>query len=385
MPTRDEIITGIRYSLQMVSEGLKRVQTLPFASSERIKRIRELQAQAEAHAVRAEELRLLPASDEIAELSIKKHAVAQAHHQLTDYVDKSNVARQRIQLSPEDSKHLFQRDLEQLQARIVEIQNEVIPELHREINNLESTRIPRALREVGGKEADHSLTQLELDVKNLVDIVKAFEEGESRGASIDAGVFLDFDAKGAEFEKSSDYHRRQGLVLLIAMVAIVMLGAAAIACLFLNIPVEVKGAVGELERFKAFESVVLTGAGRIAVLGLIAWALSYVGGLYRVHSEQAVLYRDKRAALGVVTNVLRAAETPKHKHKLLQSVARGYLRFEHSAFKPKQDSQKRKSRSSPLPEMQQVKELIEFFRPLLGVDSRSASRAKAPKRKRPAE
>ena len=47
--------------------------------------------------------------------------------------------------------------------------------------------------------------------------------------------------------------------------------------------------------------------------------------LHRSHSEQAVMYHDKKAALGVINNLVRAATDLPQKHDLLQSIARGYL------------------------------------------------------------
>lgn len=368
MPARDEVIAAIQYYLQVVSEALVRVQSLPFASSERLKRIREFRAHRDLHIVHLERLRGVPAEAAILELE-------EARRRLTSLKNEYSQLSAEFHALVRGPDIPDEQDVQFLQGRIAEHQ-QIIFDTETQCSVLENDRIPQLIAKAKNSPADKDLLDLEGAVKTLVDDVSKFEEAETKGTNLDAGLFIDFNAKLDYFTESSDFHRKQAFSLIIVMAAIVALSGGVIYWLFVNVPVLFEGSVGELEKFKAYESVVLTGVGRVSVLALVAWALTFVGGLYRVHSEQAVLYRDKRAALGVITNVLRAANDPAKKHHLLQRVLRGYLGFEHNAFRIDMDSRRRKGAKALSSEIRYIKDAVDLVSPLLGHDSKTKSQPK---------
>lgn len=54
------------------------------------------------------------------------------------------------------------------------------------------------------------------------------------------------------------------------------------------------------------EQIIVLATGRLAILLVLGWTVKYLAALHRTHSEQAVIYRDRRAALGVAELILNA-------------------------------------------------------------------------------
>ena len=69
------------------------------------------------------------------------------------------------------------------------------------------------------------------------------------------------------------------------------------------------------------------------ILVLSAWVVRWAGRLYQVHREQAVIYRDRRAALGVIQVLLDATPDFEQRRVLLDRLHAGYLDFDQSAFR----------------------------------------------------
>ena len=104
--------------------------------------------------------------------------------------------------------------------------------------------------------------------------------------------------------------------------------------------------------------------GRLAILLFCAFGLRYLAQLHNSHSEQAIIYRDRKAALGVIQNLLNLGLSIEQRRSLLETLTTGYLNFESNAFHV--------SIKKPTPENEEsgdniktLKGFIEVVRPLL--------------------
>lgn len=69
------------------------------------------------------------------------------------------------------------------------------------------------------------------------------------------------------------------------------------------------------------------------------------------------MYRDRRAALGVVETMLEAAPDVEQKKKIIETLSAGYLDFDKNAFRRKEEP-----RSDG--DFKSVKELVDSVKPL---------------------
>jgi hypothetical protein len=105
-------------------------------------------------------------------------------------------------------------------------------------------------------------------------------------------------------------------------------------------------------------------------------ALKYLADLHRAHSEQAIIYCDRKAALGIAEVLLKATPELEQKRALLKTLADVYLKFEDSAFlarRPRADD----SELDVDKQIKRVKDGVEALKPILDTISKAADKGKS--------
>ncbi len=220
-------------------------------------------------------------------------------------------------------------------------------------------------------EAAEEILLLPTEAKQLLDSVGLFERNLTRAKEVDDRAAVDFESKAKEFAAAALYHRKQARSIFCFMMATVVFAAIVICILFVFWPLY-PGSNPSAQNASEIERVILISVGRIAILFFFAWALRYLGSLHKSHSEQAVLYLDRKAALGVAGNMLRASPELEQKRQLLQTLARGYLDFEQNAFRV---VNKHSSEASDM-DLEQLRKLTNALRPLLDTIKTVGEKAK---------
>jgi hypothetical protein len=277
---------------------------------------------------------------------------------------------------------------------------EEIPRLNREIQELAKTiadlsrsagEKTAAQTEANAKQARINALQnqlADLDTKGNArleelfdapseDLAKAIEQFDpilddastlERELSVEAkerlkeAVRTDFASKEKLFKNGERHHKRQALYMLGAMFAAIALSMLLIAALFFFVRPDAGATPGATGSAAVVEHAILIGAGRIAIIIFAAWAVKYTADLHRSHAEQSVIYRDRRAALGVAEVMLTATPELEQKRDVLKMLSEGYLNFEQSAFRTRRG---RKDSPAEDSELQRIKSLAEALKPLV--------------------
>lgn len=362
--TNQELFDLARSYLGQSREALNRLLQLPGPTGERLRRIEMLRAKRREYEELFERLKTRNTTQAREQLGEIERDLMSQRERLESQKDQ---ARKLAPLTKSDESVL--RPLEEARAEIEKIQGNLIPDLEKKKLTKEG-EIERTFQADMSVAPDAEAVKALNDVAKFVSNVGGFEIEQHRGIAIDEGVKNDFAEKSIEFKEASEHHRRQANYMLVVMGGVVGVGAIVIYWLFGDVRMECVGPYsGRIETLAIIERLVLAGVGRIAVLALIAWSLAYTGSLHRSHSEQAVMYHDKKAALGVINNLVRAATDLPQKHDLLQSIARGYLGFDQNAFRISHNSH-RDRRSRGPSAAGQIKELADAASPLVDVLSK---------------
>lgn len=208
-----------------------------------------------------------------------------------------------------------------LEARIKEWrrQFEVFESVHSTAVGAYAVTAPAA---IPGLEERNSWLQ---DIQRQADALWKELETKKR---LDAALKSDFESKSQSFLRAEEHHRKEASRLLYFMGAIVVLSGFAILRAF-----SVDGGPSQAPSGNGWERLVFVFGGRIALLLLVAWTIRFVGGLHRAHSEQAVIYQDRQAALGIVQSMINTSSDAEYRREVLKILAEGYLNFELSAFR----------------------------------------------------
>jgi len=183
--------------------------------------------------------------------------------------------------------------------------------------------------------ASDKVFQLEAELLKFLDHAAELETEARSAAKLDREVRDTFKANDAAFDKAEAHHNSLADNTFVAMGVVLFLAAIALWALFFFPPrgIATSGMKGDGERngLQVIESIVMVGAGRVAVLVFIGWALKFLAQMHRAHSDQAIIYRDKKSALTVAEVLVNAAPF-EQKRQLLEKLSNAYLRFEQSAF-----------------------------------------------------
>lgn len=275
--------------------------------------------------------------------------------ELQQQVENDATAQKRI-----NEQH---RQSQQKQAEIQRRINLAQSELNQltPITNELNLQISQAQAKWMELEATNEALQLPQKAKDLLDTVGQYERNITRSNEVEDRAAVDFESKAKEFETAADYHRNQAVQIFGVMVGTVVTAVVVIGILFIGIWPSFVPLLNTPNGSDRIERAILVGVGRIAILFFFAWALRYLGSLHKSHSEQAVLYLDRKAALGVAANMLRASPELEQKRQLLETIARGYLDFDQNAFRV---INKQSNEPNEI-DLKQLRQLTHALQPLL--------------------
>lgn len=369
-PQNNEDLFSLASSfIHSIQETLNRIKSLPRPTPERLRQVADFLRHLEHFRVALDQHVNSIAHNEITHLRSLRAEENEQRKRLADTIDTIRQLTRAAEAAP--TNEFVAGHLEPAKNTAQEIKTKILPNLEAQIIAQEGLTEEAQRRELKSPAHAESLQFLS-ELGDLLSKVSEFERTQQEWNDIESKADIDFDQRAQDFAGACQYHRERAGAMLWTMVAIVAAGIASIAWMFGDLHFECTGRFsGSVDLIIILERLVLAGVGRIAVLTLIAWALVYVGSLHRSHSEQAIIYSDRRAALGVVTNLMRAASDIAQKQQLLQSIARSYLGFEQNAFRAARDSNPRSFKKKAASE---IKELADVARPLVDLVQRTTKK-----------
>ncbi|WP_342376140.1 hypothetical protein NVS55_33420 [Myxococcus stipitatus] len=172
-----------------------------------------------------------------------------------------------------------------------------------------------------------------VEMDGLLDEASALLRGLDTTAKVKEAVKADFATKSEAFLDAASFHHTQATWMFRTMATIIIAIAAGLYGLFIRSPAHAIAQSSAPPIQIPTDQLILLVAGRVAFLVLAGWALKYVADLHRAHAEQAVIYRDRKAALGIAEAMLAASQEDEQQRELLKMLADGYLNFDQSAFR----------------------------------------------------
>ncbi|WP_147445037.1 hypothetical protein [Corallococcus sp. CA053C] len=290
--------------------------------------------------------------------------------------DKANLKHQELYQELQRERQALhnpidQAEREKAQVRIHNIEQE-FTRLTEEINQL----TPRANIEVTKilEQETNAFDSLIVEMSGYLDDTSAMLRGLDATEKVREVVKADFATKTESFLEAAAFHRNQAGWMLFSMVVMALAVASGIYMLFIHSPIPPGPLSTGLPVRVPVDQVVLLVTGRMAFLFLAGWALKYVADLHRAHAEQAVIYRDRKAALGIAEAMLAASPGDDQQRELLKMLADGYLNFEQSAFRRHQRHEPKELEFDV--QLKRLKDAVDAVRPLLEPVAKAAEKAK---------
>lgn len=365
-------------------------------------------------------------------LSEAKHAVQtqleQAQKELADITEEAarlpaqiHDARVAVQAAEEDLRPLEEalKGESPENERIVAEKKTRLEELRQaegtlvsKLKDIETSRLPKQKHLVESLQGPEASRSWDWDTRrswgsakeSFAELNAIFDRATDLLAFLETKLQLrdairtDFLKKAKDFSDAQSFHRRQAGLMLWVLSAVGLAAVVAIYVLFFinGRPQDSGASAGPLvlgatrevvqnpvpaapNMVQTIEHIVVIATGRLAILLLIGWAFKYAGDLHRTHAEQSVMYQDRLAALGVAQNMLNATDVPEERHKVLSTLATGYLDFEQSAFRLKRTKSAQAQAAGEGGVEYQLKHLrkaIDAIRPLVEAVTKMGGRAK---------
>lgn len=284
----------------------------------------------------------------------------------------------------------FSRSQQEFQISQTE-QNRILSEKQAEVNQLHEAlpqmelRISEARTRRWNEEAPSALAKIETDMKTLINLSGSLER--SINGQIEAELIqqtkADFSSKAEHFSEAESYHKKQAFTMLFAMIAMLLTSGVLVYEIFIpssalkqtstrntifpilplagiptaattqasaliaqdtasrstdsgsidgHLPGNTPEHLAPSRNIIAIERILQISVGRLAILFFLIWALRYFAQLHRSHVEQAIIYRDKRASLGVAEVLMNATPELSQRRDTLKMLTEVYLKFNDSAF-----------------------------------------------------
>ncbi|WP_147443293.1 hypothetical protein [Corallococcus sp. AB011P] len=312
-----------------------------------------------------------------------RSALTRAHEVSTEIQRPATEARDKANLQLQDLQQEYskqqqavgfasnhaERETAQLHAR--ELERDLM-ELGNKINQLTSKSNIEVARIL--EQETKSFDSLISEMSGYLDDASAMLRGLDATEKVKEVVKADFATKSESFLEAANFHQNQASWMLVSMAIIALTLITGIYILFIHWPaLPTPPSAGSAYRIP-IDQIVLLVTGRIAFLLLAGWALKYVAELHRSHAEQAVIYRDRKAALGIAEAMLAASPGDDQQRELLRMLADGYLNFEQSAFRRHHSA----ATKEPAIDVQikRLKDAVEAVRPLLEPVAKAYEKAK---------
>lgn len=388
-------------------QTLQRCQNAPYPSIERTQRVQELLDESKKISERAGQvIRDLEGPARAAfeasqqELRDRQESLAEVDRRARnlEQIFQARQAEHNARVKEARAKNQDQNELNNAwtiatrehQARLAEL-NAQRQEIQSHVSDLtergkkQREQLNAELSRIHAENAPDELLEADADMARVLDRAGLLEKQIDTGANLElvSEARAAFRDKTGDFSDAENYHRRQAHFMLGAMSAVLLVAATAIYYLFIvpSLLVVTGDATGTkpleatVSTLFEVEKIAVLATGRVAILFFLAWTVKYVAGLHRSHSEQAIVYRDRRAALGVAELLLNATPELDQKRNMLQTLTEAYLTIDQSRRAASTDSSETSSAGDARKEsIIQLKELLQTFEPILDVVRKVSSR-----------
>lgn len=391
METADKVFKRISQTRALVEASLQRAQNAPYPKSDRSHKIQEVRDAAQAiqdNATQAIHILEGPAREAME----ATQAALQERQQFMQELDRQS---QHLQQMLAARKKEYQAAIASATARKADASEH--PKISEDWNReksaieLQQAKISADRTQASGEVSELS-SQLQREQAAVqrsstiarqqppsVDLLSADNEMSAvleragvleREISVGATAQLQQDAKNrigektSDFSEAEDHHRRQASRAFWTMSGAIALSAGIIYFMFVH------SNQVELPETASIVSVVASllhmAIGRIAVLFFLAWIVRYLSILHRVHTAQAVVYRDRKAALGVAGVLLDATPELEQKREMLRALTTAYLSFDRHTFLGTSPSPESRPADRTLEEqLDQLRQVVKTVEPLL--------------------
>lgn len=294
------------------------------------------------------------------------HALAQAKaaEVQSAHEDANRIHLRRTSPADQARQANMEKELAQVQERIsrLSVEQAELVRLAEEASAVANAGIERWR----SGPASNTLLGVERHAQELLAEATAFErevDAEAE-ASLTRNIADKFSADTKDFSEAEKSHKEHAKNTFRLMAVLLVVATRAVFELFIRARAQVPP-VGATH----LEQVLLLVTGRIAILFFLGLALRYLATLHRAHSEQAVLYRDRKAALGVAEVILNATPKPEQRLDTLKALALVHFRVGRSAFSMERD----RHSSSFNAHMRQLKRMVEALKPVLDAVEKTKS------------
>ncbi|MFO0628981.1 MAG: hypothetical protein U0325_25630 [Polyangiales bacterium] len=410
MATAEDVSKSIGYIRAQVDRCLTRCQNAPYSSSDRSRKIQTLQDEAIAISDRAsEEIRRLEApaqenfdrfsqdisarEEELAGLQRQQQSLQQVHQAR----NVEHTARVRAAASRGEDQgalnsqwQIITRDLQaataEIGVKIAELQT-IINELHVSRQKAQ-TRLNEDSARARREPATAAMLAAEEEMRALLDRAGLLEKEIAVGANVELikEATATFGSRTGDFTEAEQHHKKQAWVMFAAMFIVLLLSAVAVYYLFIvgsfahrsaDVPaLAPAGAAAAAASALIVERMVVLVAGRIAILLFLAWSVKYLADLHRVHAEQAVIYRDRKAALGIAELLLNATPELEQKRDMLRMLTTVYLNFDNSAFVKKRPESSA-AETTVDGQIKRLKDTVDAVKPILEAAGKASDKTKS--------
>jgi hypothetical protein len=359
--TVEEVFQRLSQIKGHAEQTLQRCQNAPYPSIERTRKVGELLEEAKTISDRAARLvRDLEGPARVAfeasqqELRDKQQELAQIDRQITDQQQilqarqvehNANVKAARTKnQDPNELNNAWTVFTREHQAKTSTLTAERT-ELQAQVNELanrgrkQQEQLNAEIARARAERAPEELVLAEAEMASVLDRAGVLERQIASGANLELvkEAKTAFRDKTGDFSDAESYHRRQAHSMLAVMLLVSVVAGVAIYYLFVAHappPASAGQAPPEagLGTLVAIERAVVLATGRVAILLFLAWTVRYLAGLHSAHSEQAIVYRDRRAALGVAELLLNATPELDQKREMLRTLTGAYLTIDRKTF-----------------------------------------------------
>lgn len=312
----------------------------------------------------------------------------------TTHQELSGKATQARQSGNHTESTTLQNEMQRGQQEFQTLQiehNRIAAERQAELNQLNeavsqiSLQISEARARRRDEEAPSALTEIETDMRGLINLSGSLERninGQVEAEFVQQ-TKADFSSKAEHFSEAESYHKKQAFTMLFAMIAMLLTSGVLVYEIFIptsalkqtstrntifpilplagiptaattqasaliaqdtasrstdsgsidgHLPGHTPEHLAPSKNIIAIERILQISVGRLAILFFLIWALRYFAQLHRSHVEQAIIYRDKRASLGVAEVLMNATPELSQRRDTLKMLTEVYLKFDDSAF-----------------------------------------------------
>lgn len=347
-----DIAQNKKTELQNVALSIKDKGAEITQANQQLKRLQTQQAQIQTQ--------LTGIQQQISQTSIQ---MQQQQHQQAIMVQLQNQSSTLFQQQSSSQQQLLQiqQQITQTQQTLNTIQQEQQEQQSNQQQQQQRIEQQYAQKEQQYLDSDNpALADTERELLDIIQQVGDLETQMRSGDAIKRIVETDFESKITQFQEAAVFHRREAnkMLWLMALTLVITVGLICMSVIFIRY-LPVNGEIQNIEKY------ILLAIGKFAPFLFGGWALSVLARHYRSNSEQAVIYRDRIAALPIAQSLLNSTVDLEQRKEFIKTLAECYLNFRQNAFRLTGTASKPVKFSSIAKSSKEVKEVIDSTKNLV--------------------